>query len=271
MKGFIVIGDTHRNHKLIIHRIKTLQIEDTTLLHVGDFGVGYLKYSREIEELETLNDFLASKNCHLYVIRGNHDNPIFFEGNHDYSNLHLMPDYSVIEVNGEKVLMVGGAVSVNRVELRDIMLHNLNYNKFDEYWWKDEAFVLDMDKLKDLRDIRYVVTHSCPNFTFPFNDQSNIPLSHGSFVESYVHRFGDTSLKNDLNKERNNITEMYNILNENNYIDKWFYGHYHTSERQLVDSTNFILLDCDEFYNVTQIETNENDEESSTSDDSSDE
>ena len=41
MKGFTLIGDTHGNFEYIRNTIKTRLIMDTTLLHVGDFGVGF--------------------------------------------------------------------------------------------------------------------------------------------------------------------------------------------------------------------------------------
>ena len=256
MKGFVVIGDTHGNHKLIIHRIKSLHIEDTTLFHVGDFGVGFERdYTKDVHRLLELNKFLRTKNCHLYVIRGNHDNPAFFNGDHNYSNLHLMPDYSVVEVNGDSVLMVGGAISVDRVSRKTDMQRYASYGKHIETYWYDEGFVLDEEKLADIKGVRYVVTHSSPKFVFPINDQSNGIDSHGPFVQRMVWTYGDDKLKDDLNKELNDITKMYELLQENNYIDKWFYGHFHTSERELVDATEFVLLDCDEFYNVIQENT----------------
>lgn len=250
-KGFIVIGDTHGNHKLIIHRVKSLHLEGETLFHVGDFGVGFAKTEHEdIERMAELNKILKKHNCHLYVIRGNHDNPEFFKGNHDYSNLHLLPDYSVIEVNGEKVLMVGGAISVDRRPRKDDMQKYRAMGSDYSTYWYDEGFVLDKDKLESISDINYVITHSCPKFVFPINDQSNAVDSHGPFVQRFA--WNDYGLKDDLNKERNDLTEMWEMLNKNNYIKKWFYGHFHTSKQELVDGTDFILLNCDEFYNVTQ-------------------
>ena len=70
-----------------------------------------------------------------------------------------------------------------------------------------------------------------------------------------VQRFvwnGDKTLKNDLNKERQDITDMYEILNKNNNIKLWIHGHFHTHEEAMVEDTKFICLNCDEFYNVIQ-------------------
>lgn len=248
--SFIIIGDTHGNHKLIIHRIKSLKITDQTLFHVGDFGVGFVDMNLDIERMEELNDVLNKHNCHLYVTRGNHDNPIFFEGKHNYSNLHLVKDYSVIEFNGENVLMCGGAVSVDRLQRKEYMFEAKKNGRNIETYWIDENFNLDEKKLIQLTDIDYVITHSSPSFVYPYNDTSNIVDSHGPFVQNFA--WNDYGLKNDLNKERADLTKMYEILIEKNDIRKWFYGHFHTSKTENVSGTEFILLNCNEFLNVYQ-------------------
>jgi UDP-2,3-diacylglucosamine pyrophosphatase LpxH len=251
-KNFIVIGDTHCNHRLIISRIKFLKITDMTLFHVGDFGVGFAKTPQlEDESLRQLNNVMAEHNNHLYVIRGNHDDPKFFNGDYEYSNLHLLPDYSVVEVNGEKVLMVGGAISVDRNPRLAEMKVYADMGLIKESYWFDEAFKLDEDKLVGLTDIKYVITHSSPNFVFPINDTNNHVNSHGGLVEHFVN-LGDDKLKDDLNLERENITRMHEILSKNNQIKGWYYGHFHASVHNNIDGTTYRLLNCDEFFYVFQ-------------------
>jgi len=225
-----------------------------TFFHVGDFGVGLeITYHSDEERLVKLNKVLKEFNCHLYVIRGNHDDPYFFIGNHNYSNLHLMEDYSIVEINGDKVLMVGGAISVDRNILKGRMRGYAAANSSKECYWYDEAFVLDESKLDNLYDIDYVVTHNSPSFTFPINDPSNINNSHGAFIEGFVND-GDNDLKNDLNNERLDLTKMYDILKMNgNPLKKWFCGHYHRHIEKNHNGVDFIILDKDEFYNITQI------------------
>jgi UDP-2,3-diacylglucosamine pyrophosphatase LpxH len=251
-KGFICIGDTHGNHRLIAHRVKSLKLENETFFHVGDFGVGFCNTEHEdVEKMAYLNKILKKHNCHCYVIRGNHDDPNYFQGNHDYSNLHLMPDYSVVEINGEKVLMVGGGISVDRKGRKETMLGWASHNIDKACYWYDEEFVLKRDILEGMSDIDYVVTHSSPKFVHPINNTNNGIDSHGPFIQRLVWE-GDDKLKDDLNKEREDITTMYNILSDNNNIKKWFYGHFHCHKKETVDGTDFVLLDCDEFYDVKQ-------------------
>lgn len=250
-KQFYIFGDTHGNHQLIIYRIKSRKIKDTTIFHVGDFGVGFkILVSDDESELLSLNKFLRSKNCHMYVIRGNHDNPEFFKGGYEYSNLHLVPDYTVVEVNGENILMVGGAISVDRRQRKVNMLRMSTYGMVQETYWYDEGFVLDEDKLVGLENISYIITHSSPDFAYPINDQSNIKNSHGDFVEQFAAY--DDSLKDDLNKERNGLTDLWKQIRVKNNIKAWFYGHFHTSNISEINGTVFRLLDVGELVEIEQ-------------------
>lgn len=242
--SFIVCGDTHGNHKLIAHRIKSMKITDMTLFHVGDFGIGFVREELEIEALENLNKLLKKFNCHLYVIRGNHDKPTYFDGSYDYSNLHLMPDYSIINVNGDNVLMVGGAISVDRKNRLREMQKLASSGRWIEQYWFDEVFVLDEEKLKAMTDISYVITHTIHEHVGPH-------IKNSSFVMNMVDD-GDDKLIEDLQVERAQLTRMFEILKENNKIMKWLYGHFHDSQIMDYEGTDFVMLNIDQFYEVRQ-------------------
>lgn len=246
MKGFIVIGDTHGNFEYIRKTIKTRNITDMILLHVGDFGVGFTTEQNDKLQLSRLNTRLEKNNCQMYVIRGNHDNPACFDGTWNWTNLHLVPDYTVVTVEGYDVLMVGGAVSVDRgPRKRDQQL--MAARSIDkELYWYDEVFVLDEEKLKDIKGVTYVVTHTCPKFVEPINNMG-IP-SHGYLVESFA--VDDANLKADLDKEREDMAKMYEILKDNNYITKWFYGHFHRSNAMYYEDTDFVMLGINEFRDI---------------------
>jgi len=251
--SFVVIGDTHGNHRLISHRVKALQLTDMTLLHVGDFGIGFKDESEERADLRKLDNVLVEKNCQLYVIRGNHDNPSYFDGkwSDTFKNIHMVPDYTIVNINGDDVLMAGGAISVDRGPRKKDMLLYARQGIHKELYWYDEAFILDEEKLKEIKGVRYVVTHTCPGFCSPVNSFANEHMSHGGLVEHFVIE-GDDKLKDDCNKERNDLTKMYEILKENNFIQKWFYGHFHCSNAEYHDETDFVTVNIDQFYEVRQ-------------------
>jgi len=242
---FICVGDTHGNFKYISYKIKSLGIENMVYLHVGDFGVGFLKKNFETEELDKLNNVLVKTNSKMYVIRGNHDNPSYFNGDYDRSNLFLVPDYTTLTIGEDTVLMVGGAISIDRVLRIDEQTHILNKDG-KEFYWEEECFNLDEKRLSEFRGIDYVVTHTSPHFVEAVNN-IGIP-SHGYLVERFAEH--DSTLKVELTKERDQLTKMYEILNVNNDIKKWVMGHFHMHNSMYYDETDFITLDINEFYSI---------------------
>lgn len=248
-RKIVLIGDTHGNHNVIKRYIKNSV--DTTFFHVGDFGIGFSKLTYDEHCLNELNSLLKNNNCDMFVIRGNHDNPNFFNGNYILSNLQLVSDYSQIIVNDETFLLVGGAISIDREPRKIDMREYLKYNNHKELYWKNENFNLDISKIENLKGIDYVITHSSPHFMFPINDFNNHKDSHGSLIEHFVMRYGDVTLKDDLNKERLDISQLHDILIENgNKIKKWFMGHFHNHVEEKHGDVEFIILNIDEFYTL---------------------
>ena len=229
-KELMFIGDTHGDLSNFYYNMNRNLLDDGTFIHVGDFGAGFNK--KRTTWLNKINLNLAKHNIHMYVIRGNHDDPSFFQGNHEYSNLILLKDYTILEIQGRKILLVGGAISVDR--LLRIQSHN---KKYGATYWYNEEFVLQKDFLKTLDGITDVVTHTAPIMCYP---NSGFP----SFVHSYA--LEDMNLLNELEVERTKMQEMYEILKENNNINNWYYGHFHASHTQKIDGTKFTLLNINE-------------------------
>ncbi|MFM7429855.1 MAG: metallophosphoesterase, partial [Flammeovirgaceae bacterium] len=104
----IFIGDVHGEFYDLIQKLANHDIRNSTLIQVGDFGVGFKSKENEINQLERLNDFLKANKNVMYVIRGNHDDPAYFDGRVTFSNLILLNDYSLLDVEGNKIFLVGG-------------------------------------------------------------------------------------------------------------------------------------------------------------------
>jgi len=240
----IYLGDIHgawKTIKSLIDRYKLGDNEEVTyIIQVGDFGIGFNnKY--DLQTLEDLNKFCATKNLILIACRGNHDSPYYFLGNHIYSNLKLVPDYTTMEIDGKKHLFVGGAVSIDRRYRinRDIL--NSHNGSSQKSWWENEVFVLDREKLKDITGVDVVVSHTAPEWCYPDNRKG-----FGEFVDDFA--YSDKELYADLKKERDDMTEMFNILQSNgNWIKYHVYGHYHASEITMNGYCNHYLLNINEF------------------------
>jgi UDP-2,3-diacylglucosamine pyrophosphatase LpxH len=228
MKDNIYLGDIHGNfNKLLgwVHHNK--HRENCNIIQVGDFGIGF-KPNFEHHELKNISKKLKNKNHTVLVIRGNHDNPEYFDGNHDYDNIKFLPDYTTMNLNGYNHLFVGGAVSIDR-KLRQ---EGISY-------WKDEIFIYDEEKLKNINEIDVLVTHTCMSF--------NKPTFFNNLVYSYAMK--DDTLIEELDKERNFVDLMWKQLNENgNKIKLHLYGHFHFDNTEYINDTKHILLDIGEFY-----------------------
>jgi len=223
----IIIGDIHGNFGYLEYLFK--QMKGLNLFHVGDFGMGDSIINGGVT-LKRLDAKLKVANNVMYVIRGNHDNPAFWTGDHMYDNIKLIPDYTVVEAEGKRFLGVGGAISIDRVP----RLAGIGF------WWEDEVFVLDRDKLAEMRDIDVVVTHTAPHFAYP--------TEINGLVRSYAKN--DPMLIQMLAKERLDLTEMYDIIKENNTITDWFYGHFHTNKLTLHDGVKFRVIGINDTYDL---------------------
>ena len=224
----VILGDIHGNFNLIVNFCrKNESKQPINLIQLGDFGAGFSPDF--LDDMEYLNEHLFEYNVTLYVIRGNHDDPKFFDGKHNWSNLKLLKDYTVLDLEGKKILLIGGATSIDR-----------NHRTENISWWSDEIFRLDIKKIKKLKDIDIVVTHTTPNFANPISLNSLVLL----FAQD------DSNLISDLTFERSELKRLYDILSENNEIKHWFYGHFHNTNTEEYNNTTFNLLGIDEFYDL---------------------
>jgi predicted phosphodiesterase len=236
MNDIIILGDIHGDFNFMMSKIKEINIgnkeEITYLIQVGDFGIGFNDRNDQ-EALFLLNTFFESRNIIALIIRGNHDSPDYFKGNHIYSNLKLLEDYTTMTINDKKFLFVGGAISIDR-------RRRMRYDEYRDQksYWVDEKFVLDDEKLKDMVDIDVVITHASPELC--------VPYTFGSIVYDFAK--DDNNLLIELQQERRDLTTMYYMLKNNGCeLLQWWNGHYHYSYTDMIYDTKFILLNINEF------------------------
>ena len=211
-----LMGDTHG----YTHLPELLtNYEDCNIYHVGDFGLGFVDSKREVANLKVLETYLSLKGIKLYVIRGNHDNPLLWRQQLiDSPYIKFVPDYSVI---GDK-LFIGGAISIDRM-YRIIQKAG---------WWEDEIFVYK--DCSELTGIKHVITHSSPHFCFP--------VKFNQLVYDFIaleKELGQTSLQTMLLEERQLITNVYRDLIKNNSLKTWNYGHFHKDNTEVMSGIKF--------------------------------
>ena len=241
------LGDIHGNFNLINQYIKMYDIKDAHIIQVGDFGVGFNTLEKEKRLLQMTHDVLVKNNVMVWAIRGNHDYKPYFDNDpFEFTNIKLVKDYTVLNLEEKNILCIGGAVSVDRkwrytkCQRQGDFITKLG----NESWWPDETFELHIDKLKDLKDINIIVTHTCPDYCTPDNK-----FGFGPFVDGIIKDTGDVELRTDLMYERNQMTHAFQIVKLNNEIEYHYYGHFHKSETDNMYGTKHRLLNVGELWN----------------------
>lgn len=246
------LGDIHGNFNLISNYIDKFSITDAHIIQVGDFGVGFKTELKEKRELEMYHHKLVKNNVTVWAFRGNHDfKPYFDNDPFGFSNIKLIPDYTILELCGKRILCVGGAVSVDRLPRMtsrqgDVFENNKSWVGFEhkggESWWHDEVFVLDVDKVTSMRDIDIVLTHTAPVYCPPDNT-----FGFGRLVDNFATY--DDKLKSDLMFERQQMSELFHLLRLNgNSPSKHYYGHFHFSDSITMDGCVHRVLGVGELW-----------------------
>lgn len=193
-----IIGDNHGKYDSLFGKLDQYDIKDCTLIHVGDGGEGFISPEKQLRQFELLNNRFKKRNIHYLSIRGNHSDPAYFKGQIALSNFELLPDYSVRELNGEKFLFVGGAVSIDRV-----------YRKQDISYWSDELFVFDESKAVEC-DV--LITHSSPTYIGPADKEG---------IAHWCNK--DATLWDDCLTERKLHDKLFSVAKPK----RSYHGHFH--------------------------------------------
>ena len=245
----LYLGDIHGNFGLINQYVNLYKIKNAHIIQVGDFGVGFNTIEKEKKMLETINENLVKNNVIVWAIRGNHDfKPHFDNDPFGLTNIRLVKDYTVLNLENKNILCIGGAVSVDRrwrqtTKQRNGIFENNDLATGIESWWPHEVFVYDEEKVKDLRDINIIVTHTAPHYCTPDNT-----FGFGPFVDGIVKETGDTELKTELHVERKMLTDIFHIVKMNNDITNHYYGHFHRSDVLNMYGTKHRLLGVGELF-----------------------
>jgi Icc-related predicted phosphoesterase len=231
------IGDIHGNLKRIREVVENRDLRGDTIIQVGDFGMGYHP-KNDKRNLQKLNEYLAGRDCTLWVIRGNHDDPAFFDGKHHLSHVNLVKDYTVAEIEGLKYLFCGGATSIDRMLSIDRMFTAETYGYTEPCYWPGEKFVLRPDLIEGIGQLDVVVTHTAPEWCHPDNKNG-----FGHFVTEFFK--DDPNLERDLRRERADMTELFGMIADRG-ARLHLYGHYHQSRVTVGDHMTHVLLNIGE-------------------------
>ena len=206
-----ITGDTHRDFSRFY---KLKKDSNNMLIVLGDVGINYYLN----EEDKNCKEYLKKLKLKLFCVRGNHEErpenistykevemfgrKVLIE--EEYPNLIFAKDGETYNIDGKKILVIGGAYSVDK-QYR--LLHGYKWFK-DEQLTKEEMNTI-LDKVKG-KHFDIVLTHTCPYKYEP----------REVFMQGLDQSKVDKSMEHFLDKIEENI----------NY-DKWYCGHYHTEKQ----------------------------------------
>ena len=219
-----ITGDTHGNFQ----RIKEFcQEQQTTtndyLIILGDAGINYFgtpdnKLKEELTKLPITflcvygNHEERPENITTYQEINLFDGIMYQEKN--YPNLLFFKDSEIYTILNKKVLVIGGAFSVNK----DLMIER-GYK-----WFKDEqpSELIKKQTLNNLQEnnyqVDYILSHTCPYKYLPYE----------------MFYIGINQNKVDQSTEK-----FLDLIEELTDYHKWYCGHFHTDK--VVDKINFMF------------------------------
>lgn len=216
MRRKIAVGDLHGNWDYLIWKIRQTKLDNVDFIQVGDFGVGFKSKKVEADNLTRLNDELKKTDNTLYVIRGNHDDPSYFDGSKDlsvYDKIIFMSDYSNI---GLSEFVVGGAISIDRSKRVENLERTPYFNGEDVK--ENNSYI----NLKLNKHVETLFIHAAPYSVFKDMCEKDITLKLGDEVNKYSK--SDVFLVGDLRKEQLILEQLIRNLPK---LKNIYLGHYH--------------------------------------------
>lgn len=177
-KEVVVSGDIHGDFNILVNKICVqYQMRDTLVIVAGDCGFGFEKKVYYDNVVKRNAKRMDAANIWIVFIRGNHDNPAYFDGtSFHHKRFIAIPDYSIVNVCNHSILCVGGAISIDRTyrmeAWSDILQKRLRFGHAEDgddfspaYCWQNEFPVYKDEVLRSIlaeQKIDTVVTHTSP-------------------------------------------------------------------------------------------------------------
>lgn len=232
--GLVFLGDIHGNWNCIKEFCE--KFTDYCIIQVGDFGIGFKHQIKEFHKLKKLSEVLEKTNNELFVIRGNHDDPSYFNGKKkiDLPNIKFLLDYSVIKFQDTTIQIVGGGISIDR--------HIRNVGKS---WWQDETIQFCPDKIEK---VDVLITHVAPTM-FPICKAETNPMVKQFHELEY--RYDTTkNLLQELNDEKEQIQKLSDLSECKTH----YFGHYHITWTGIENGRKYCCLNIKEFKEFLRVD-----------------
>lgn len=224
-KDIYVVGDIHGELRGLVYDLtERYDIKDAIIVLAGDVGLGFEKPGHYDQVYSRIAKRLDENNLMLLGVRGNHDDPEYFNGGlvRKYPRFQTVPDYTVLVFQNHRFLVIGGAVSVDQ-----------EGRVPGKTWWPGEAPLMLTDREIEYRlpgQIDGVISHDAPISFQPVGRR-------GNYSEEIWWK--SQEVRNYLEKI---LWKCHPKL--------WYYGHYHDSYVGTNGVCRFSGLDIQEIKRV---------------------
>jgi hypothetical protein len=208
---------------------KMFEYKNGVMIVAGSCGFGTKPIEYFEKRFSELNEYLVSSNFHILFVRGNNDDPSYFdEEKINFSNIKTLASNCVVKLSQYSCLCIGGGISFDREWKKE---------KSKEYgttmYWDNEGIDFDIKEIEDAikeNDIACVITHEIPSFVSP---------STGGYRNNRWFK-NDKTLLADTIKCRTKLDSVYNELvkaDKKPYV--WWHTHIDNSNKQTINDILF--------------------------------
>ena len=201
---WFVTGDCHGSLSKILQFIWRFDLgKESNIVVCGDMGICWDKNQKDYQA-SIANYERYCNGVNLYWIDGNHENFDIIESwnaTEIYNNsehIHYCPRGTILDINGQKALCVGGADSIDKA-----------WRVEGISWWPQEQ-ITEKDIMEITGEYDYIFTHCCPYSIF--HSHRGFLCTHGGELRDITHASEEV-----LDKLKDKITFKH-----------WYFGHYHT-------------------------------------------
>ena len=205
---------------------------DSVIIVSGNCGIGSKSDKYYNEVFGKLNEALKANNCFLLFVRGNNDDPSYFENEKiNMENVKTIPDYSVVILKTFNCLCIGGSISLDK-EWK--LSQKEQFGK--TLYWEDEKPILNeelLDEILKKYQIGCVITSTSPSFAFPGTNAFN----QSKWIKN------NPKIKSNLSSERKTMDKIYEKIVDNDtkpYV--WLYGRFKQNNYNKVNDIVFESL-----------------------------
>ena len=235
-RSLVVCGDIHGAFEEVVFKLCVqYSMTDTLFIVAGDCGFGFEEPGYYEQIFNKISRRLTKANNWVVMIRGNHDDPAYFQEQRiHHERLRCIPDYSIVTACGHTILCIGGAISIDRTYR--LAVDSRPHSAQTASYWADEMPYYDDEALAEINakyKVDIVVTHISSSFC---------ELLTNDGLLGWAKR--DETLLEDCERERAILDHIFDSLFETGQpLTHWYYGHFHQSWTSTIYGILFSMLD----------------------------